>query len=414
MTTLEVLTLPEYQPQRIPTSMFSREDGVRLWQTYGSQVVVEFPSPKTDGQWQLTNQGWAGYLPLTEELGLELVPKVPIRNVFQMLAWAYDLEEIRVVEELVGLEAVEDIYDHLALMLAQRVLRRARQGLHRDYLERTDRLPYVRGRIDVRAAIQQSWRIEVPSTWREHTVDIPDNQLLLWTLDRIARSGRSHERALGQVRRAYRALQGSVSLHPFRAADCGGRLYSRLNEDYRLLHALCRFFLEYTGPTHHRGERAMLPFLVDMAPLFERFVAAWLGAHLPPELRLRVQEHITVDGVQPSFRIDLSIEDRHTGRTLQVLDTKYKAAGKVVAADVAQVVTYAELKGAPGATLVYPTPLEVPLDVEIGGIQVRSGIVDLADDLDETDHQWLSQLLRDRLPALVGPPGPTAALPMPQ
>ena len=36
----------------------------------------------------------------------------------------------------------------------------------------------------------------------------------------------------------------------------------------------------------------MIPFLIDMAMLFERFVAAWLRVHLPKNLRLRVQEDV--------------------------------------------------------------------------------------------------------------------------
>jgi len=36
------------------------------------------------------------------------------------------------------------------------------------------------------------------------------------------------------------------------------------------LHALCRFFLENSGPAHSSGGHTCFPFLVDMAQLFER------------------------------------------------------------------------------------------------------------------------------------------------
>jgi len=60
-----------------------------------------------------------------------------------------------------------------------------------------------------------------------------------------------------------------------------GRRYIRQNADYATLHALCRFFLEQAGPTHELGRHRMLPFVVEMAALFERFVVAWLRVHLP-------------------------------------------------------------------------------------------------------------------------------------
>ena len=57
------------------------------------------------------------------------------------------------------------------------------------------------------------------------------------------------EKTLPTVRHAYRTIQGLVTLAPFNARACVGRLYNRLNDDYEPLHALCRFFLEHSGPT---------------------------------------------------------------------------------------------------------------------------------------------------------------------
>ena len=64
-------------------------------------------------------------------------------------------------------------------------------------------------------------------------------------------SGICTERTLPRVRMAYHALRGSVTVR---------------------------------GPTHEPGGKLMLPFLVDMARLFELFVAEWLQQHL-------VQDH---------------------------------------------------------------------------------------------------------------------------
>ena len=55
--------------------------------------------------------------------------------------------------------------------------------------------------------------------------------------------------------------------YPVGADRCVGRTYNRLNADYEPMHALCRFFLENSGPAHARGDRSMLPFLVNMPRL---------------------------------------------------------------------------------------------------------------------------------------------------
>ena len=83
------------------------------------------------------------------------------------------------------------------------------------------------------------------------------------------------------VRKCYRGLQGIISLQQFNFFDCIGRLYNRLNGDYEVLHGLCRFFLEQSGPMHSSGDHMTFPFLIDMAHLYELFVAEWLREHLP-------------------------------------------------------------------------------------------------------------------------------------
>ena len=110
---------------------------------------------------------------------------------------------------------------------------------------------------------------------------------------------------------------------PFNAQACEGRLYNRLNGDYEPLHALCRFFLEHMGPTHLTGERRMLPILVNMEQLFEQFVFEWLKQHAPAGYKVRGQEKVSFQmGATVSVKIDITIEDKCTERTVLVLDTK--------------------------------------------------------------------------------------------
>src|SRR3989304_7909613 len=55
----------------------------------GRKLRLSFPSPKTNGKWQFTSQGWVGYIPLTPDLGLALRPKIQLGNIFRMLEYAY-------------------------------------------------------------------------------------------------------------------------------------------------------------------------------------------------------------------------------------------------------------------------------------------------------------------------------------
>ena len=283
----------------------------------------------------------------------------------------------------------------MANILARRVLDRGRRGFYRAYLGQTEQLPYVRGQLDVRQAIQAPAQIKLKCHYEEHTADIEENQILAWTLFRIARSGMCTERVLPTVRRAYRSLQGLVTLTPHPAKAYLGRLYNRLNDDYQPLHALCRFFLEQSGPSHQVGERTMLPFLVNMARLYELFVAEWLEAHLPPGFNLKVQEKVDIGKANAlRFDIDLVLYEAKTGAVRCVLDTKYKAPNAPAHDDVSQVVTYAEARGCREAILIYPIPLSQPLDEMIGNIRVRSLTFSLDGDLEQAGQTLSRNLLK--------------------
>lgn len=386
------LELTEYQPLCLPERELSDEQGLLIHSRYSNQISLEWPTALNDRRWRLVPQGWVGHLPVTPDLTISVGPKAPLHNVFGMLEYVYNFPGIKLHEKLVGCDSLDDFFERLAHILADNILDRARQGFYRFYLHEADRLPFARGRLDLPQALRTPWQAHLPWEYEEHTPDIPDNQILAWTMHWVSRAPMARPEVKRQVRRAHAALQGVASLVPFAANDCTGRTYHRLNEDYQKLHALCRFFLEHCGPRHEFGARDMIPFMLDMARLYEAFVAVWLHQHLPPGLRLRTQypRPLTDDGLK--FRMDMVLFDRPSGSPLCVMDTKYKVASEPSTDDVAQVVAYAHALGCPEATLVYPVALAKPLDVVVGKTRVRSVTFGLEGDLEVAAGRFLDSL----------------------
>ena len=350
-----VIELEEYKPRFITLAEAPSTLGELLWSKYGSKISVDFPSPKTGGQLQVTSQGWVGYIPINSQLALRIAPKTEIGNLFRMLEYAYDLKGFEILHGLVQCDTLDDFYQNLAKIVASRVIARARKGLYRSYISENEDLPYLRGRINIADMMRAPWKVGLSCNFEDHTADIDDNQLIAWTLNRIARSGLCTERVLPTVRKAYRSLIGVARVLPHTSDSCVNRKYNRLNEDYRLLHSLCRFFLENTGPSHEVGDHTMLPFLVDMASLFELFVAKWLQAHPVEGLQTKAQERMLIgENEDLEFRIDLLVADSTKGNVLAVVDTKYKVPDSPSTDDVSQVVAYAEAKSCEEAVLVYP------------------------------------------------------------
>jgi 5-methylcytosine-specific restriction enzyme subunit McrC len=389
------LSMSEYETLSLPATQLPVQAGEQLWRSLdqnGKKLLVSFPSPKTDNRWQLTAQGWVGQIQVPHQLSLSITPKVPIARLFQLWEMAYDLRLADLAEGLTAVASIPEFFSLLAHILAHRVIRRGRQGFQRAYLRQTAVLPYVRGKLLPRQPAATSPTVQLACRYDAHTADIPDNQIVAFTLHQIARSGQCIPAAQTAVRQAYHLLQPVVTLRPFQPTDCQNRSYGRLNQDYATLHALCRFFLEHTGPLLTNGSHQLMPFLLNMAQLYERCVANWLQANLPLPYRIKAQESTTLGpNDELRFQIDLTLYGEN-GRPLAVLDTKYKTPDRPSPTDVSQVITYAKAKGCHHALLIYPQPLAQQLHVTVGDVQLHTLTFALDEPLDNAGQTFMQQL----------------------
>ena len=389
----DLVELVEYEPKRLPREAISDEVEREIWLNHRNQIDIQPPSFRTDHEWELTSKGYVGYLPITREFTLALRPKVPLRNVFGMLEYAYR-QKIDFFEGLIDCASLEEFYERLANVLAKRVIDRQHKGLHRKYIVRTKRSGFIRGRIDLQDRMRRPWDIFAECRFEEHTPEIEDNEILASTLRQIANGGVCSERVLPTMRRAYRGMNGIDAMKPFSGKACTSRSYDRLNSDYKALHSLCRFFLDKAGPHHQTGQYSMLPFVINMNDLFQQFVAEWLRVNMPEGYSLEAQSRFVIgDTYNIPFVIDLVLTRVDSGNVVCVLDTKYKRGRTPTASDVEQITAYAEAKGTNQAILVYPTTMPGPLDSPMGRIRVRSLTFSLDEDLEAAGKKFLREVI---------------------
>lgn len=390
----KIIELTEHQPKRFERDELDIENAELIWKNHKNLIDVDFPSIKTQWKTQLTPKGWVGQIPLTPELQIYIKPKVPISNLFGMLEYAYNLKNIKIFNnQFTECQTVKDFYSRLADILAHKILARTRQGLYRTYIPVNRHLSAIRGRIEMRETVKRPWNVKLKCHYDEHTADIEDNQILLWTLYVIGRSGLCSATVSSSIRKAYHVLNGLVSQHSFQGKDCVNRSYNRLNQDYQIMHALCRFFLDNCGASHQVGNYTMFPFLVNMPNLYELFVAEWLNKNLPPDLSVRIQSKLNI-GEKRSVVLDLEVYETQTEKTLYIIDTKYKPPDTPSNSDIYQVNTYATAKNCSEAVLVYPAPLKQPFDETIGNsnIRVRSLTFSIDGDLEQAGQTFLNRL----------------------
>ena len=385
-----IIELTEYQTKSIPRHNIDRQIINCLRTKYKSQVTLELEDTAKGDYWQFHAQGWVGYIPVTPDFGIRIKPKVPIKNLLGMLEYAYNLKSCYFLDDLVNCDSLEDFYNYLAAILVKKILKLIHQGLFKTYLPQTKSLSYVRGKLDVTSTIK-TWNPKLTCHYKQQTSDIPENQILLYTLYCISRNYICQPEVKKIVGQAYRTLGQSVTLTPYNAKDCLTLKYNRLNQQYQQIHQLCRFFLDRTMPSYNSGNYQTLPFLIDMARLYEKFVAQWLKIHLPPQYKLKIKETVKLDPIK--LEIDLLICDRITGKTLYVLDTKYKNPQQSATPDICQITTYATSQNCDHAILIYPQSLKKEIDRDIGNnINLRTLTFSLEDDLEIAGQAFLQNL----------------------
>jgi 5-methylcytosine-specific restriction enzyme subunit McrC len=379
----------DFEPNSISPQAFDAVD-----ELYGSQFETEYPNPKNGQRYRIRPGGYVGCFPVDDSLTLRVQPKVPIENLFRMLEYAYQLD-VFLPKGLAAVDSIEDVFENLAAILAQRVNERCRKGLSRDYVLEEDQLSCVRGRFMFGATLHHALRggVSVQCEFEEHTADLDENRILAWVLHQLGRFPLRRDEVKRQIRSAYRSLASTVGLQSYPPSACVGRFYDRLNIDYRPMHALCRFFLEQLGPATNIGSHETVPFRINMPLLFEVFVEKWLRAHLAKEVALDSQytAHLDQEG-SFEFRADLVLRDARSDGVLAVLDTKYKRSGDVSPEDVNQVFTYASRLHTGSAYLVYPSHATATRRITIEGIVIQSVRFDLSGDLEAAGKTFVQAL----------------------
>lgn len=390
-----ILHLKEHRSIECSRSTLSDDLVDYIKANYSQYLKIEWDRRQKRDIWRITGKGWIGYLPLREDLILLIHPKVAIKNVFQMLQYAYNLTGVTWLNGLIHCEDFLEGCEQLVVYFVEKVLERTRQGLYQNYHQRQEFLVNPRGRM--KPDYKTNWTLKWHCRYSQQTTDNPDNQILLWTLYRLLQSSFLQEETRQKVELAFNIFKTNISLKSFTARDCLHRTYHRLNQDYQALHRLCALFLDRLTPQSQQGSRSMIPFLLDMSRIYEQFVAGWLQQHLPHPLQVYSQKRQYLDYKQSFFfDIDLVIENPLTQQVEYILDTKYKITPKPKTSDIFQIMAYGHSVQCNSAILVYPQKVETILDSNSHGLHLRSLVFSLGEDLEIAGQQFLKDLLSSK------------------
>jgi 5-methylcytosine-specific restriction enzyme subunit McrC len=306
--------------------------------------------------YRLTPRGRVGVL-VAPRCRLVIRPKIPLDNLFFLLDPTAPVPAAP--DRAAGMPGHE-VLDFLAGQLAGRLALAAAGGLHRGYREQAEQGPFLHGPLDLASQLRQApaRKDQLHCRVDDFTADVPCNQVLRATVERLLASPLPGEGVRALLRAALARLQGVQALVP--SQEQWQRLRAgRLPQGYGLLLDLCGLLLEGLAPGVAAGPLPAPAFLLDLERAWERHVSrAAVDAFAGTACLVSVQQtrEVARDGSGRPLVMRPDVAVGRDGRTLLVIDAKWKRTRDRAAAtdDLYQVLAYAAALGAAAAVLVYP------------------------------------------------------------
>ncbi|HDD0596883.1 TPA: 5-methylcytosine-specific restriction endonuclease system specificity protein McrC [Staphylococcus aureus] len=182
---------------------------------------------------------------------------VNIKNIYYMLSYAFAVLNKKGYQKL-ATEQFENIFDLYSAILIKGISSQLNSGLHHEYIEQTDSLKVVRGKVDVKNSIQGlgvlSQRINC--IYDEFSLNTYMNKILKTTMKCLILD--------------YRNIQWYHS-------------FDRNNQTYKMLISICYLIFQGVIQTESKGQNDLMVFVDEqqISRLYEKFILEYYKKEFP-------------------------------------------------------------------------------------------------------------------------------------
>ncbi|RCW46647.1 5-methylcytosine-specific restriction enzyme subunit McrC [Halanaerobium sp. MA284_MarDTE_T2] len=276
-------------------------------------------------------------------------PKITNFNLAKMIAFAYDLESIEILNELNELATDKaNISDIISLIFLKETENIFYQGLRKRYQEKEEDIASCRGKINFnKLAKNSSSSVTLPCRYQELTVDIEENQIILAAL-RLLLANTNNRKLKKKLNILFSKIKIEVSLRSlsYQLLTKGLNNSDRLNNNYKNLFRLVELLLRKEDFNLLGEQDNDFPgFLLDMNLLFERFLKKYFKSKLSPGVKVEAQKSLKnkFRSDKLSYNLIPDYQFFEDGKLVRIADAKYKnyEQKKVSVSDLYQLTAYA-------------------------------------------------------------------------
>jgi len=249
---------------------------------------------------------------------------IRIQNIYHMLAYAFQILREQGYASC-GTEEFENTADLLSAILVKGVSVQIKRGLGRTYIEQTEPLSCLRGKIDVTESIKQQTIIkqQLIYTYDEFSVDSYMNRILKTTMELLLRYDipKSRKKELRNLLLYFKDV-GTLDVH---SINWNFR-FNRNNQSYQMLMSICYLVIKGLLQTTADGTVKLMQFLDEqrMCRLYEKFILEYYRKHYPQIKTAASQIGWALDdgisAMLPTMQSDIMLT---FGSKTLIIDAKY-------------------------------------------------------------------------------------------
>lgn len=328
---------------------------------------------------------------------------IKIQNIYYMLAYAFQVLREQGYASC-ETEEFENTADLLSAILVKGVSIQIKRGLGRTYIEQTEPLSCLRGKIDVTESIKQQTLIkqQLVCTYDEFSENTYMNRILKTSMELLLRYDipKTRKKELRNLLLYFKDVT-TLDIHTIN----WGFRFNRNNQSYQMLMSVCYLLIKGLLQTTADGTVKLMQFIDEqrMCRLYEKFILEYYRKHYPQIKTSASQIGWALDdGIStmlPTMQSDIMLS--YSDKTL-IIDAKYYSHTTQVQYDVNtlhsnnlyQIFTYVKNKAVAGGEvsgmLLYArTDEEIQPDNEymMSGNKISVKTLDLSCDFSEISAQ---------------------------
>lgn len=265
---------------------------------------------------------------------------IPIKNLFYMLCYAWNV--LAIMDDVkVGSDDFDDAYNLLARVFSFGIGKLIRSGFHRSYVENTEELSTLRGKISVQNSLNaiSMKRKELVCTFDDYSENDIFNQILKYTIDSLLKHPNVSANTKKELKKQDAFFIGIEGKAPTKV-NRQKLIFNRNNVTYKLLINIAVMLYDNTIVNEEDGRNTFKDFFrqEQMHKVFELFILNFYSLHLEksnyrvhaPKINWHIEEN-AADIWGGAFDVDIDPGDRRTDIVVEnkaldlqmIFDAKY-------------------------------------------------------------------------------------------